>query len=1510
MASPALPAEASRDLTAAVYELLRKPSYLGTLGLDLPVPPRLGLRVRPESRLAFDRVAETGSWMVDWDSDRGTPIMLHGGASAPYPGNAEAAARAFLRDYAEMFNLDLVPDGALRASAGPSSRGGERVNFRQYHRGIPVHDGVIVVLVDADNRVRMVSGGFLPIPESTPDMRLSADEAIRGVMRHLEPGAEMAREIAPVAPLNGIPDDQALRYGRNDLLPVGLLEIGEVRASWLPAADGWHLVWVTDVSPGNTPRSFRVFVDGITGEPLYTEMLSNETHETIKVYKSNPDSSDLTDEDIRDLDKPLTGGPLDAAFTRVLNDQAAVIADAPYSHTTDPDDPTVDLNFDEQNVFYHSNRIRQFFVDLNGGSGNFGSIDIDSDKLDSIVHMVDMGDPDADNAFYDPMTDRTLFGHGSFHLGEAPNRFRSFALEESIVYHEFSHRINDNVAGFGGQYGGATNEAFADYWAATLTNDKYFGEFANPDPEEGDDSGYLGVNGFFRSMENDRVYSQICDNPFDPVTVFGCIGSAQIHSDGEILGATLWDLRRALMEAIGPTAGIADTDALMLEALFNMAPATSDDDDFIEARDAILTADSTLFGARLECLIWSVFAAREMGFGATNLMPPTVSTALPAACAGASTMSFSTQAFTCAGPDSGTITIEDPDGGAVATVTVTSDSGDSETFALSWNGTTATTSAFDVDVAPPIPGNGVVEVTLENEAILAAYVDDSPVKIVNAYATVDCSPSIGYVSSRTFNGSCDADDPFLDAGESALLGVTLENTEAVAALSGVQLTLVSGCGDVVVGGPATRTLPDLEPGERAELIWAVQGDPAATPGTICNHTITVSGPGLSGAESPIELSQQLENDLNYVQESLLFDFVSDDGGFGHATAGGNDTWHYQTDPCANPPDFGYWKVGPDNCGPQSYSINEASQLSSPWVRFQPAGAKYPSRLTNLRYQHQVDFGVQAAAAPLARGDRPGESSLQLLNVAYDSNSNTEPDFVLEDIDLLTSLPPINVSHGWVQFLWFFFGNNTGAGGFVNGRGWYIDSVEIVWESPVEVADANAVGVCAPSVALTADDIAIADPSPAQGNGEGIVDPGEVLTLIPTLSNSGTGTAESITGTLTTDRPDIITIVAGVRTFPNILALEGATSDAPHFTFAVDPTAVCGDAANFTLTIDRNGAVGTEILDFGIEIGQLTPTTLLFSDDFETDSGMWTVNASGTDTATAGQWERVNPVRWCYDQDCLNNNETQPGDDFDPGTSVGSCFVTESGDGDATYNLNDVDGGPTTFASSDFNLSGATNPIVSYARHLYNRDGDTLDAFLVEVSDDGGSSWTTLESVSDANGTLLGPVTNFWSEQSFLLSSFIASPTSSTMRFRFTAQDQAPGQIVEAAVDAFRIRDTTSICNVFAPPLPLEVSPPGAGIPFTVERSSTEVDQLDLTWEPTTGATSYRIISGDLVSLQPGGVTAANASPLECTIGATTHSFVEPAGSVFLIVQGDSAAGLGPLGDATSAVPRASTTLCP
>ena len=176
-------------------------------------------------------------------------------------------------------------------------------------------------------------------------------------------------------------------------------------------------------------------------------------------------------------------------------------------------------------------------------------------------------------------------------------------------------------------------------------------------------------------------------------------------------------------------------------------------------------------------------------------------------------------------------------------------------------------------------------------------------------------------------------------------------------------------------------------------------------------------------------------------------------------------------------------------------------------------------------------------------------------------------------------------------------------------------------------------------------------------------------------------------------------------------------------------------------------------------------------DFETDPQQWTVG-SPLDNATAGIWERGNP-NGTNDQ----NGLIQPEDDHSPNGA--QCFVT--GNGDASIGSDDVDNGRTTLSSPILDLSNMDDVFLSYWRWYSNDAGDNPgnDHWSVEVSNNGGETWTLLEYTSTS--------IREWQERRFLLSEYIL--LSNAMQLRFIAEDiyydgdnGNGGSIVEAAID--------------------------------------------------------------------------------------------------------------------------------
>ncbi|HED54547.1 MAG TPA: matrixin family metalloprotease [Phycisphaerales bacterium] len=189
----------------------------------------------------------------------------------------------------------------------------------------------------------------------------------------------------------------------------------------------------------------------------------------------------------------------------------------------------------------------------------------------------------------------------------------------------------------------------------------------------------------------------------------------------------------------------------------------------------------------------------------------------------------------------------------------------------------------------------------------------------------------------------------------------------------------------------------------------------------------------------------------------------------------------------------------------------------------------------------------------------------------------------------------------------------------------------------------------------------------------------------------------------------------------------------------------------------------DVGNFSATIGTGTSTL----DDGETNIG-WTVSGN----ATAGQWVRGVPQ---------NNGRSDPPADFD---GSGQCWQTGLIAGNSN---SDVDGGQTIMTSPLFDFS--TGGTVSYA---YWMDDVTNpigaeDFFRVEVSTDGGSTWAIARNYSSQSA---------WRTDSIDIGAEFGA--TSTLRIRFVAADNDPGDVLECAVDAINFTSISCDAGVCLP----------------------------------------------------------------------------------------------------------------
>lgn len=246
------------------------------------------------------------------------------------------------------------------------------------------------------------------------------------------------------------------------------------------------------------------------------------------------------------------------------------------------------------------------------------------------------------------------------------------------------------------------------------------------------------------------------------------------------------------------------------------------------------------------------------------------------------------------------------------------------------------------------------------------------------------------------------------------------------------------------------------------------------------------------------------------------------------------------------------------------------------------------------------------------------------------------------------------------------------------------------------------------------------------------------------------------------------------------------SETPGFTPA--PELMVAETTDITLTdaalapnedyyyvvqaVDQEGLADGNLVE-----GSATATVLdelLSLEDFESGANGWA--RSGLNDAATGLWELGDP----------DQTDAQPG----TCPSGANCWAT--GLAASSLGDNDIDSGTTTLVSEIFDMTGLETPAIRYQRYYSNNTGSEpgTDTWTVEISNDDGANWSTVESTNQSDEGLV------FSEVEFPLEGVLA-PTDQ-MRVRFIAADLDPGSLVEAVVDDFSTVDLTGGCDDCGP----------------------------------------------------------------------------------------------------------------
>ena len=206
---------------------------------------------------------------------------------------------------------------------------------------------------------------------------------------------------------------------------------------------------------------------------------------------------------------------------------------------------------------------------------------------------------------------------------------------------------------------------------------------------------------------------------------------------------------------------------------------------------------------------------------------------------------------------------------------------------------------------------------------------------------------------------------------------------------------------------------------------------------------------------------------------------------------------------------------------------------------------------------------------------------------------------------------------------------------------------------------------------------------------------------------------------------------------------------------------CGAQINWWLeAFDNEGTTYRIPLDGGYDIRRGTGERL-FAADGESEDNFQVINSQGL---TDGAWSRGVPA-----------GAADRGDPPSDADGSGSCWLTDNIAGNS-----DVDGGSTTLRTPVIAGVDVDTQVV-YSRWFSTVSGGNpgQDRFMVEASFDGGQSWQLVEEVGPGNADCGGG----WHQVVVRASDIDGFTPTDTFQLQFIADDDSPGSVVEAGIDA-------------------------------------------------------------------------------------------------------------------------------
>ena len=564
-------------------------------------------------------------------------------------------------------------DAIVTSQYTDNNTGMAYVYLRESVNGLEVANAEMSVAVASSGIVFSAGGGFVPglanqVGTGTVSLKLTPEQAVR----------KAAQELS--LPVISDPYQLSRPTGTDYQSMVSAsgisLEDIPARVHYVPTADGSaELAWDLVIQTPDGHHWYNLSVADRTGSLIFlSDWIDDASYHALQLPNDSPQDggfkvvSGVEDSKASPFGWHDTDGTTGAEFTdtRGNNVDAHLDRDGDNVADTTPPRPdggaTLDFStfiFDASkapsdlvnenaavvNLFYMNNAIHDIhykygFTEAAGNFqfNNYGKGGVGNDAVQAQAQD-NANNGSANNANMGTPPDGSSPRMQMYEFTSTTPR-RDSDLDNGIIIHEYAHGVSNRLTGgpatangLNATQSGGMGEGWGDFYglmflqrATDTKNDSHgMGTYAIGEPITGD--------GIRR-----RPYSY--NMTLDPLTFdaygtsgttsYGINRSTQVHNSGELWASTLWDLNWLLIDKYGfdadlltgwsATPGPANAgNKLMLQLVMDGLKLQPANPSFIQARDAILAADTALTGGANHFEIWTAFARRGLGkFAATS----------------------------------------------------------------------------------------------------------------------------------------------------------------------------------------------------------------------------------------------------------------------------------------------------------------------------------------------------------------------------------------------------------------------------------------------------------------------------------------------------------------------------------------------------------------------------------------------------------------------------------------------------------------------------------------------------------------------------------------------------------------------------------------------------------------------------------------------------------------------------------------------------------------------------